>query len=161
MKTLVFATALIMATATSAKAKEAVPLTYSPSCILNAVTKQMDIKVREDIPLPTVYVASKIPLKQFQDAVEPNWKIRPKMVVNVFVPDRNEIYLLDDASYYKKTNRFIDDSLAHELVHYIQVKYKGVSPDSDDFYLEDEAVLHQTRIREEYLAKGISPCAKE
>jgi hypothetical protein len=39
------------------------------------------------------------------------------------VSNTNEIYLIDDASYYARVGRTIDDSLAHELAHYLQARY--------------------------------------
>ena len=36
---------------------------------------------------------------------------------------RNEIDLGDGETYYRRLNRTLDDSLAHELVHYIQARY--------------------------------------
>lgn len=48
----------------------------------------------------------------------------------------NEIYLSDDAAYYKRRNRTLDDSLAHEFVHYIQVRYRNDSLADDDCEME-------------------------
>jgi len=43
------------------------------------------------------------------------------MFANVYVMARNEIYLMDDAGYYRRIRRTLDESLAHEFAHYLQV----------------------------------------
>jgi hypothetical protein len=127
-------------------------------CVFSAVLKEKNLPLRADIPLPAIFFASDIPLKQFQDAVEKQWNMRPHLVLNAYVLDLNQIYLLDEAEYYRKSARFIDDSLAHELVHFVQVKYQGYRFEGDDMSLEMEAIAIQTSIRENYLAKGLAPC---
>jgi len=126
-------------------------LHYSAEEILKAVAQRKGITLRADILVPVIFFESSTPLKQFQDAVEPQWGIRPERFVNVYVPARNEIYLIDSSDFYKPDNRFLDDSLAHEFTHYIQVKYQGFTEqDGDD--LEADAVSVQTWFRENYFA---------
>lgn len=45
------------------------------------------------------------------------------MFGNAYAIDRNEIYLIDDPSNCVQLGRTIDESLAHELAHIVQVKY--------------------------------------
>lgn len=139
-------------------AYEAVRSKYSAECLLEAVAEKMYAKLDPSIPLPAVFYGSDVSLKQFQDAVEPQWGLRPEAVLNVYVFSKNEIYLHDDASYYKKFDRFIDDSLAHELAHYVQIKYKGFTAELMDDSAEWQAIEVQTWVRETYLEKGLSPC---
>ena len=73
---------------------------------------------------------------------------RPEEITNAFAIENNEIYLLDDANYYKRLKRCIDDSLAHELVHYIQTKYQGWDISQDES-LEWEAIDIQSELRAE------------
>jgi hypothetical protein len=54
---------------------------------------------------------------------EAQWRLEPRSVSTTYAIARNEIYLLDDASYYVRYRRTLDDSLAHELVHYLQATY--------------------------------------
>jgi len=117
----------------------------------------MGITLRAEVPLPPVFVASETPLQQFQDAIEAQWGFRPDLIANAYAARTNEIYLLDSAAYYRKHGRFIDDSLAHELVHYLQVRYQNADI-RDGEWLEADAVMVQTWFREEIMAKGLSPC---
>lgn len=98
--------------------------------------------------MPKVFVESKTSLKQFQDAIESQWGQRPEIFTNAYAVKNNEIYLLDDAGYYRRLKRCMDDSLAHEYVHYIQAKYQNY--DLNDEFLEMEAIEHQTKFREEF-----------
>lgn len=134
-----------------------VGLTHSPDCILQAIAMKKHITLRAEIPSPEIFVQSKTSLQQFQDAVEPQWNIRPDEFTNVYVYRLNEIYLIDEAGYYQTHNRFIDDSLAHEFVHFLQVKYQNADLNSDES-LEFEAVDIQTWFRETFMRKGLSPC---
>lgn len=74
--------------------------------------------------------------------------MRPDRITNAFALKKNEIYIFDDADYYLRTNRCMDDSLAHEMVHYLQARYQGW--DLDDDSLEWEAIDIQTAFREAY-----------
>jgi hypothetical protein len=103
---------------------------------------------REDIPLPKIFFESTTSLKEYQDAVELTLGMRPDFFLNVFVLVKNEIYIRDDARYYKKYNRCIDDSIAHELAHYVQAKYQGWS--AQDENTEVDAVEIQTAFREQF-----------
>lgn len=132
---------------------------YSTECVLRIVAHRMGSGFRADVPMPKVRFASEVPIKEFQDAVEKQWRMRPAQVLNVFVFDRNEIYLLDDMTYYRKVNRFIDDSLAHELAHYVQVKYRGWTIDGGDDSLEGQAIDVQSWFRDTYLRNGPPPTA--
>lgn len=104
--------------------------------------------LRADIALPAFYFESKTPLKQFQDAIEKQWGMRPDVFTNAFAITNNEIYILDDADYYDRHQRCMDDSLAHELTHYIQSKYQGY--DLNDESLEWEAVDIQNAFRQQF-----------
>lgn len=124
---------------------------YDTACILSAVASQMGVALRGDVPVPKVFYGSNTPLRQLQDAVEPQWGFRPDVFANVYVFARNEIYLWDDAAYYARMNRSIDDSLAHELAHFIQVKYQNATFEGGGEDLESQAVHVQTWFRENYI----------
>lgn len=98
-------------------------LRYDPRYILEAVAREMNVTLRPEIPVPAVFLQSATPLRRFQDALATQWGFRPHVFANAYAVARNEIYLMDDASYYARLNRTLDDSLAHELTHYIQVHY--------------------------------------
>lgn len=125
-----------------------VSLKYDLKFILEKVLERKNLEFKNDISLPRIFLKSKTSLKQFQDAVESQWGQRPAEFTNVYVVKDNDIYLLDDASYYKKTGRCIDDSLAHELTHYVQVKYQNF--DINDESLEWDAIDTQTWFRENF-----------
>lgn len=143
-----------------ARGEEAVSLKYTPECILQAVLAKKHQEFKPEVPMPAVYVESKTPLKQFQDAIEPQWGMRPDSFLNAYVFARNEIYLLDEARYYQQTGRFIDDSLAHELTHYVQVMYQHFDLSGGDDSLEADAIDVQTWFREEFMKTGKSPCGR-
>lgn len=137
---------------------EAMPLTYSTECVLKAILKHKGLEFRPEIEIPKLTVESKSSLKEFQDALEPQWKMRPDNFTNAYAAHRNEIFLMDDLAYYQRTKRFVDDSLAHELQHYVQVKYRGWDLDGADDSLELDAVNVQTWFREEFMQTGKNPC---
>ena len=103
---------------------------------------------RDDVEVPKFYFKSSTPLKQFQDAIEKQWGFRPDVFTNAFAVDNNEVYILDDAEYYRRNKRCMDDSVVHELVHYIQVKYQNW--DLSDESLEWDAIDKQTEFRNIY-----------
>lgn len=133
---------------------------YGSGCVLDGVLALMGLTLRGELPIPYVYLESLTPLRQFQDAVEPQWGVRPDMFLNAYAAARNEIYLINDAEYYDRLGRFVDDSLAHELAHYIQVKYKNIPIELFDDSMEHEAVAVQTEFRDTYLKAGRSPCGR-
>lgn len=113
-----------------------VTLRLDPYVILQQVAQQMNVTLRPDVPLPKIFLESNTPLRQFQRAIAPQWKFRPHVFANAYAAERNEIYLSDDARYYKKRNRTLDDSLAHEFVHYIQVRYRNDNLEDDSCEME-------------------------
>lgn len=113
-----------------------IKLRLDPSLILQQVARQMNVSLRPEVPLPKIFLESTTPLRQFQEAIAPQWKFRPPVFANAYVMARNEIYLSDDPSYYKRRNRTLDDSLAHEFVHYIQVNYRNENLADDDGEME-------------------------
>ena len=116
-------------------------LRLDPYVILQQVARQMNVTLRPDVPLPKIFLESNTPLRRFQEAIAPQWRFRPPVFANAYVMATNEIYLSDDASYYKRRNRTLDDSLAHEFVHYIQVRYRH--EDLADDGCEMEAITVQ------------------
>jgi hypothetical protein len=106
-------------------------LRYDETCILRAAARKMGVTLRADVPAPRVYLGSRTLLSQFQDAVELQWHMRPETFINVYLFERNEIYLNDDAALYGRHGRALDDSLAHKFAHYVQVRYQGADPEAD------------------------------
>ena len=140
-------------------AYEVATLRYSEEFIMDFVLKQKFLERRPEIPLPITYYESKTPLKQFQDIMEAQWGFRPDRFTNAFSITHNHVYLTDNAEYYRRTGRCMDDSMAHEFVHYLQVKYQGWN--QNDESTEWQAVDIQTAFREEYckdsLATNLNP----
>lgn len=126
-----------------------ITLRHEPRVILEAVAQHMGVTLRADVPLPVIFFESKTRLRQFQDAIEPQWRMRPRVIANAYVIARNQIYLSDDRSYYQRLKRTIDDSLAHEFAHYIQAQYLNDDLASDPS--ESAAVSVQTWFRETYM----------
>jgi hypothetical protein len=125
-------------------------LRFEPRFVLEAVAQQLGVTLRPEIPMPAIFVASATPLTQFQEAIEAQWRFRPEVVMNTYAIERNEIYLHDGAAYYAQTGRTLDDSLAHELVHYLQARYRNDDLSSE--LREAEAVAIQTWFREVHVA---------
>ena len=125
-----------------------VKLQLEPAFILKAVARRLDVDLRPQIPFPGIRLESVTSLERFQDATERQWGFRPERFVNAFVAESNEIYLIDDPAYYAASGRTLDESLAHELVHYVQARY-GRANIYD--WAECEAVAIQRWFRETYL----------
>jgi hypothetical protein len=126
-----------------------VKLRFDSRFILEVVAQRMKVTLRSDIPAPQVFLESKTPLRQFQDAMEGQWQFRPPLITNAYSIVTNEIYLSDEASFYARFKRTLDDSLAHELVHYIQAKYLREDLTTDG--CEVQAAEIQRWFREEYV----------
>lgn len=121
---------------------------YSIEFIFEKVLEKKGFTKNDSIPFPLFYYESKTPLIQFQNAIFEQWGFKPDQITNAYVLKNNEIYITDDAEYYLRLGRCIDDSVAHELVHYVQAKYNGW--DINDESLEWQAIEIQTAFREEY-----------
>jgi hypothetical protein len=123
-----------------------VTLQGEPRHIFESVARQMNVTLRDDIPLPRIHLESATPLAQFQSAVAPQWHFRPPRFANVYVVARNEIYLSDDPGYYRRVGRTLDESLAHEFAHYLQVRY--FAADLAEESCETEAIAVQIAFRD-------------
>ena len=130
--------------------EEPIRLRLEPRFILEAVAREMNVVLDPHLPLPAVLLESRTPLRRFQDAIAPQWGFRPPLYSNAFVPARNEIYLTDDPRYYAKMKRTLDESLAHELAHYIQVRY--LNADLAEASWENDAIAAQGRFSEVHTA---------
>lgn len=115
--------ALARADAAGDASTEPAKLRFDPQFVLEQVARRMGVALRPEVPVPAVLVESATPLQRFGDAVEAQWGFRPHAFGNAYSLARNEIYLIDDPMYYARLGRTLDESLAHELAHYLQVKY--------------------------------------
>jgi hypothetical protein len=131
-----------------------VKLRFDPRFILEAVAQRMNIRLREEVPLPAIFLESAIPLRQFQDAMEAQWSFRPPLVANSYSIASNEIYLSDDASFYRRLKRTLDDSLAHEFVHYIQAMYLREDLTTDGCEIQAAEIQHW--FREAYARRDVA-----
>lgn len=130
-----------------------VNLKYSKEQIFDFILQYKNKQPIPSIALPSLHLKSKTPLKQFQDDIEKQWGLRPKEITNAYVIHLNKIYLMDDADYYQKTGRCLDDSLAHELTHFYQSQYQGYTIDGNDDFFEMDAIEVQTAFREQFCRK--------
>ena len=124
-------------------------LRFEPQATLEAVALRMGVTLRREVPQPRIRLESVTPIDSFRNAVEAQWGGRPKRFSNAYVPATNEIYLIDDPEYYAANGRTIDDSLAHELVHFLQTRYRHASPAGE--FQELEAVAIQRWFRSEHM----------
>lgn len=67
----------------------AVNLIYSPEVIFNFVLAEKKQTLDPAIPFPKIYFKSQIPLKQFQDAIEKQWNLRPEVFTNAYAIENN------------------------------------------------------------------------
>lgn len=145
MKAIIFILAFFVALLVHA---ETVKPIYSAHFILTRILEYKNLSFNPEIPLPTVRLSSAANLKQFQDDVEPQWGFRPDFITNAYIVHLNKIYLYDNKAYYSEHQRCIDDSLAHELAHYVQVQYRKW--DLNDDSLEWDAIDTQNWFRSQY-----------
>ncbi|MFN8790467.1 MAG: hypothetical protein ACK5Y2_03315 [Bdellovibrionales bacterium] len=71
------------------------------------------------------------------------------------------IYLYSNSNFYESRGRFIEDSLAHEIYHYVQVHYYKTPIDQFSDFEEIAAVEVQTDFRDRFqngLRLGRSIC---
>jgi hypothetical protein len=135
-----------------------VALRHDPRFILEAVARRMGVTLRPEIPPPAIRLESRTPLQRLQVAAERQWGFRPHVFTTTYASASNEIYLIDGAADYLPYDRTPDDSLAHELVHYLQANYL-----KDDFSTdgsESEAVAIQTWFRNEHMAPRLAANAR-
>lgn len=124
---------------------EPVRLRFDPRFVLEVVAQRMQVTLRPEVPLPTIFVESNTPLAQFQNAMQAQWRFRPPLVSNAYAIASNEIYLSDGAPFYHRLKRTLDDSLAHELVHYIQSEYFNEDLSTDACELQAAEIQHWFR----------------
>jgi hypothetical protein len=151
MKKLIVLFFISITTLSTAQAYEVAKLKYALDFLIDKTLEKKHQTKRADVPLPTFHFQSTTPLKQFQDAIEKQWGFRPDVFTNAFALENNEIYIMDEAEYYRKSERCMDDSVVHELTHYVQVKY--LNWDLNDESLEWDAIEVQTQFREEFCRK--------
>ncbi len=153
------AAALPAATAPAAPPAGAATLAHDPQFILEVVARRMGVTLRSDVPPPAIRLESRTPLARAQAAAERQWGFRPPVFVSTFAVATNEIYLIDERGLYERHGGSLDDSLAHEFVHYIQAHYLGDRLATE--WSESEAVAVQTWFRIEYMATRIAAAAKQ
>lgn len=143
-----------LSSATYAKSKyyPAKNVIEARDCILELIAPQMYATLDPAKPKPTIRPQTEVTLTQFQDAIEPFWGFRPDVITNVFNLLKNEIFLMTERKYYESKKRYVFDSLAHELAHYIQYEYKQADFFAGDDFLEMQAIDVQTWFRDTYAA---------
>ena len=126
------------------------PILDSRDCILQLITPQLRIKTEavEKLEKPTIQPEGHATLEQYQASFKSFQGWTPDQFLNFYNPISNEIFLNGDTNYYKKLNRSIFDSLAHELTHFLQVKHWQADTTGGDDFLELQAVQIQTWFRE-------------
>jgi hypothetical protein len=154
--TITLAGSLITFSTTSAQVRpDPVRLQFDPHFILQSIAREMNIPLSADVPLPQIFFESTTPLRRFQDALAAQWGFVPDVFSNAYAAQRNEIYLTDDAAYYARLGRTLDDSLAHELAHYLQVRY--LKADLADPTWENDAVAVQGAFRDAHAPLFMAP----
>jgi hypothetical protein len=138
----------------AASSRAVAMLQYDPQFILEAVAERMGVALRPDIPPPAIRFESRTALERLQAAAERQWGFRPAVFTTTYATATNEVYLIDEARLYEQYGGTLDDSLAHELVHYIQAHYLGDRFTTD--WSEAEAVAIQHWFRHELMARRLA-----
>jgi hypothetical protein len=129
-------------------------LQHDPQFILEQVARRMGVTLRAYVPPPAIRLESRTPLERLQAAAERQWGFRPEVYTTTYATASNEVYLIDEAALYDNYGGTLDDSLAHELVHYIQAHYLGDRFTTD--WSETDAVAVQSWFRREYMEPRIA-----
>jgi hypothetical protein len=129
-------------------------LQHDPQFILEAVAVRMGVLLRPDLTPPAILLESRTALQRLQAAAEKQWGFRPPVFISMYATASNEVYLIDHAALYERYPATLDDSLAHELVHYLQANY--LSDRFNTEWSEVEAVSIQTWFREEFVAPRLA-----
>lgn len=143
----------------SASSDRVAVLHHDPEWILEAVADRMGVQMNPAIPLPEILFESATPLARMQAAAERQWEYRPENFANVYATAENRIYLIDDADFYERNGRTLDDALAHEFVHYLQANYL-----KDEFkseWSEATAIALQSWFRTEHMAPILTASVDE
>ncbi len=167
MKLFCFITTLFAAltsySAESTIQPEFVSLTYSPRCILEAVTTKMSVQLKSEVELPGLFPYSTTSFDYFKQKAQASF---PKdfeitFYTNLYSQEHNQIYINDSKPFVGENGRTSDEVLAHELAHYIQSKYLGYDKeDATSDAAEDSAIRVQSWFRGNYMDKKSqeSPC---
>jgi len=122
-------------------------LRHDPAFVLHAVAARMGIELSPDIPIPALLLESTTPPERWRAAAEGHWGMSTAAFTSFYTPDRNEIYLIDQAALHERRGGSLDDALAHELVHFLQAQYRQDALHTD--WAEMEAVQIQQWFRAE------------
>ena len=141
------------------------PLTYSPTCILEAVATQLNVQLKSEIVLPELHPHSTTTLEEFKVGARFNYPddYVIEYFANVYSTENNAIYINDSIPLVGKNGRTSDDVLAHELTHYFQANYFNYTKeDRSSDEAEEAAVRVQTWFRESFMISNPSafPCPK-
>jgi hypothetical protein len=137
--------------------KPVAKLRHDPRLILEAVARRMGVRLRPEVPVPAILLESRTPLQRMQAAAERQWGFRPEVFANAYAAAENRIYLIDDAHFYERHERTLDDALAHEYVHYLQARYLKDGFNSE--WSEAAAIAMQNWFRQKYMAPIITATA--
>lgn len=132
----------------STQLEKTAKLKYSVDFVLDFVLKKKNLVRNPLLEMPQVFLQSQTDLELFQISMFEQWGMQPDQITNAYSVKTNRIFLNDDKTYYDRLKRCMDDSLAHELAHYVQVVYQKW--DLNDDSLEWDAVDIQTQFREEF-----------
>lgn len=142
-----------------ARAPQAAPparLRYEEHCMLRVAASYMGIDLKPDIRVPTIRYASEYGLEAFQRAAQEEYGGEPpSAVINLYLPKAEEIWINDDSRLYPPGKRYMDASILHEFVHFLQYQYRGDRMENDAAdSLESEAVRLQLRFIDEQILAG-------
>lgn len=142
--------ALLALSGRAAAPEETAKPAFRPECVLAAVAARKGVRLDPARRPPMVLFASLIPLARYREAAkEQLGGLEVDQVLNMYVVKTDEIFISDAARNYGRHGRTIDDSIAHEFGHYLQVVYDGADlADDVNDSLETEAIALQTWFRE-------------
>ncbi len=118
--------------------------------IMKIVAEQMNIKLDERIPKPKIITEKEMTLDEynrraFEFSKKAGYPLKAPLeaMCSTYFGEENEILISEDRKLH---------TLAHELVHYFQIKYRQDDPLNDPYdNMEREAIYIQREFEKEYL----------
>lgn len=121
--------------------------------IMRIVAEQMNIKLDESIPKPKIITEKEITLDEFNRRAY-EFSKKAGCPLSVYIKNMCPMYFGEENEILLTLNVKLH-SLAHELVHYFQIKYRHDDPTYDPYdALEREAILLQKWFEKKYLKQG-------
>jgi hypothetical protein len=119
-------------------------------CVFRLVSTLMTVQLPPSLPLPEVRPEGIAELEELKAVTKRLWGFEVPKFINIYDPEKNIIYLFRDFNFYHSHKRSIYDSLAHEFVHFVQVKVRKTPLSHFSDAEENEAINIQNQFRNRF-----------